>query len=98
MIIKGRLKKWILDLLQMVVIISAVDGCFLVILLKRVHSPLVLLYVAPTQSSLDVHNLQHSKALLANFVSISSPTKTVLPCTEHEQLPDVSFTKFRIMG
>ena len=67
----------------------AVDGFFLSILLKRVHSPVSLSNVVPSQSALSLHLSQHLNKDVANFVSISVPISSVLPMTRHGQVPSV---------
>ena len=67
----------------------AVDGFFLSILLKRVHSPVSLSNVVPSQSALSLHLSQHLIKDVANFVSISVPISSVLPMTRHGQVPSV---------
>ena len=67
----------------------AVDGFFLSILLNRVHSPVSLSYVAPSQSFLALHLSQHLNKDVAKAVSISVPISSVLPMTRHGQVPSV---------
>lgn len=77
------------NLLHTVLIMLAVDGFFLSILLKRVHSPVTLSYVVPSQSSLSLHLLQHLNKDVVKTVSISVPISSVLPITRHGQVPSV---------